>query len=67
MKKKITEKMSIAEIIESKPEAAEIMMKGGLHCIGCHMASWESFEAGAKAHGLDSKKIKKMVSEINKK
>ncbi|MFQ6010447.1 MAG: DUF1858 domain-containing protein [Candidatus Aenigmatarchaeota archaeon] len=66
MKKKITEKMPIAEIIELKPASAEIMMNYGLHCVGCHIASWETLEEGAKAHGLSKEKIKKMVGEINK-
>lgn len=61
---KITKKMSFAEILEKEPEAAEIFMEKGMHCIGCPMAMQESLEDGAIAHGLD---VDKLVEEINNK
>ena len=66
-KDKITEKMNIADIVNKKPASVEIMMKYGMHCIGCHMAAWETLEEGAKVHGMSKEKLKKMVEEINKK
>ncbi len=62
---KITKDMKIDEIIEKNPNAVEIMFKYGLHCIGCAVASYESLEEGAKAHGLNEEDIKEMVKEIN--
>ncbi|HNT30200.1 MAG TPA: hypothetical protein PKL83_04590 [bacterium] len=41
------------------------MMRHGLHCIGCHVATWESLEQGALAHGLAPEKVEAMVKEIN--
>lgn len=66
MTKKVTENMTIGKVIEKHPEAAVIMMKYGLHCVGCHVAAWETVEQGAKAHGMSSKEIQKMMKEINK-
>lgn len=63
---KITKDMSIEEIINKHPNSAEIMFNYGLHCVGCHVASSESLEEGAKAHGLNDKQIADMVKEINK-
>jgi len=64
MKNKITKKMSFAEILEKAPEAAEVLMDKGMHCIGCPMSQMESLEEGVKAHGLNPNEI---VKEINEK
>jgi hybrid cluster-associated redox disulfide protein len=63
---KVTKKMTLGETVTKHPEAAEIMMGYGLHCIGCHVAAWESIEDGAKGHGLNDKQIDEMVEKINK-
>lgn len=60
---KITKNMSFSEIIEKNPDAAEILFKEGLHCIGCGMAAMETLEQGALMHGLDPDKL---VDEINR-
>lgn len=64
MTKKITKKMSFAEIIQKYPKVAETLMNKGMHCIGCPMAQMESLEDGARAHGLDADEI---VKELNEK
>lgn len=61
----IKKEMSIGEIIQKNPCAAEVMFKYGLHCIGCHISLSETLEQGAAAHGLSGKDIDKMVGEIN--
>ena len=63
-KDKITKKMTFAEIMQKHPEASEILLEKGMHCIECPMAMQESLEDGAKAHGLNADEI---VEEINKK
>jgi len=50
--------------MEKYPEAAEILMNKGMHCIGCGMAMFETLEQGAMVHGLDADEL---VNEINKK
>jgi len=61
--KKITKKMSLASVMKKCPEAAEIFMKEGLHCIGCPMAMMETVEDGAKAHGINPDKL---IEKVNK-
>jgi len=61
----VTKKMMIADIIRSKPESVKIMFENGLHCIGCRIATTESLEDGAKAHGLNDDQINEMVKSIN--
>lgn len=65
MPEKITEKMTIGEVVQKHPKTAEVMLKYGLHCIGCSVAGWETIEEGAKRHGMDDKDIKKMILEMN--
>ena len=62
---KIDKEMTFGELIHSYPEAAMILMKYGMHCIGCHIAVMETIEQGAKAHGLSDDDIDKMIEEIN--
>jgi len=63
--KKIDKNMTLGEVVQKFPGSAKVIMKYGLHCIGCHVATWETIEQGAVAHGLDSKDVNKMINEIN--
>ena len=60
---KVTKKMSFTEVIQNNPEAIGILFNRGMHCIGCGMATIETLEEGALAHGLDPDEL---VDEINK-
>ena len=62
--KKISKKMTFMEIMQNYPEAAEILMNEGLHCLGCGMAAYETLEQGALAHGLNPSKL---IEKIQKK
>ncbi len=62
----ISKEMTIGDAVNSHPETAFVMMKHGLHCVGCHVAAWETIEQGAMGHGMDDKGIKTMVDEMNK-
>lgn len=64
-KDKVNKKMTLSEVVQKFPQSAEIMMKYGLHCIGCHVAAWETIEQGALGHGMREKEIDRMVDEIN--
>lgn len=63
--KKITKNMKLGDIIKEYPETVEVMLKRGLHCVGCHIAAWETLEQGAKAHGMSDKDVESMVKEMN--
>lgn len=64
-KGKVTKDMTLGDIIKKYPETVEVMLKRGLHCVGCHVAAWETLEQGAKAHGMSEKEIESMLSEMN--
>ncbi len=65
-KNRITKDMSFAEALGKNHKAGEIIFKYGLHCIGCHVAAFETIEQGARSHGMSEAEIKRMLEEINK-
>ncbi len=65
-KPRITKDMTLGEVAAKYPAAVMVLFKYGLHCIGCHVASYETVEQGAMAHGLGEKEIKQMLEEMNK-
>lgn len=65
MAEKIKKDMTFGEILKNFPKSGQIMMKYGLHCIGCHIAVTETLAEGAMAHGFSSEKLKQLVDELN--
>lgn len=65
IKQKITKDTTLGEVVTKYPKAAEVMIKHGLHCVGCHVAAYETVEQGAMAHGMDKKEIKKLLDDMN--
>ena len=66
MAEKISKDMTLGEVVAKFPQSVEVMLNYGLHCVGCHVAAYETVEQGAKAHGMPDQDIKKMLAEMNK-
>ncbi len=66
MAEKISKEMALGEMVSKYPDTGPIMLKYGLHCVGCHVAAYETIEQGAKAHGMTDEDIDKMLEEMNK-
>jgi hybrid cluster-associated redox disulfide protein len=64
--KPITRDMMLGELVQKYPEAAMLMAKRGMHCVGCGMAAWETIEQGCRAHGMSEKDIDSLVEEMNR-
>ena len=45
--------MTFGELIKKHPKAGPILAGYGLHCIGSYIATVETLEQGARAHGLN--------------
>jgi len=60
----ITKNMLIGDVIKKHPESVEVMLEHGIHCVGCHVATWETIEQGAAGHGVNADKL---VENLNKK
>ena len=50
---KITADTLIAECLQLNPNAPDILMEAGMHCLGCIMAHGESLEQACAVHGID--------------
>jgi hybrid cluster-associated redox disulfide protein len=61
---KISADMTISETIARYPDTIPILMKYGMHCIGCPMAMQETLEQGLSGHGIP---VEKIIDELNKK
>lgn len=46
-------------------DAAEIMLKYGLHCVGCHVSQFETIEQGCLGHGMPEDDFNSMLKELN--
>ena len=61
----ITGEELIGDVVAEHPKAAGVMLKYGLHCVGCHVNKYESVAQGAKGHGMPDEMVEKMIAEIN--
>ncbi len=61
----ITQDMTIGQIMEKYPFAAEIMLSYGLHCVGCHVNPFDTIENGARVHGMTDEQMNDMLQELN--
>ena len=58
--------MSIESVVNKYPQTIGVFLKHGLHCIGCHIAAYETLEQGAAAHGVDLDQFLKDLNEAVK-
>ncbi|MEM7175494.1 MAG: iron-sulfur cluster assembly accessory protein [Chlamydiota bacterium] len=69
MDKKITRQMAIEEIFSSFPgkgqHLAQEITSAGLHCVGCHAATYETLEVGMLGHGFSEEDIDQLVIRLN--
>jgi hybrid cluster-associated redox disulfide protein len=56
---------TLGDIVSNYPEVVPILAGAGLHCIGCHVATYESLEEGCTAHGMNKKEIVELVKKAN--
>lgn len=67
--KKINRQMTIEDILSMFPYKAQKLSQeitnAGLHCVGCHAATWETLEAGMMSHGMNDEAIEKLVKRLN--
>ncbi|EKQ56685.1 MULTISPECIES: DUF1858 domain-containing protein [unclassified Clostridium] len=59
----ITKEMTLAQIINIKEDAPQILMNFGMGCVGCPSAQAESLEDAVKVHGLN---LDQLLEALNK-
>ena len=58
----VTKETTIGELLAMNPNSAAILMRAGMHCIGCPSAQGESLAEAAMVHGIDGNML---VAQIN--
>ena len=59
---KITEDMTIYEVLQIAPDIAPVFFEFGMHCLGCPVSRGETVAQAAAAHGVD---VSEMLSKLN--
>lgn len=59
---KVSKDMLIGQLLQSDANIAPILMRAGMHCLGCPSSQMESLEEAAMVHGLD---VDVLVNQIN--
>ena len=59
---KVTKNTLIGQLLQIDPNIAAILMRAGMHCIGCPSSQMESLEEAAMVNGMD---VDVLVQQIN--
>ena len=59
----ISKDMLIGELLQKSDLIAPILMRAGMHCLGCPSSQGESLEEACMVHGIDCDSL---VNGINK-
>ncbi|MBU9738465.1 DUF1858 domain-containing protein [Diplocloster agilis] len=59
----VTKDMIISDIIGIDTNIIPILMRAGMHCIGCPSAQGESLEEAAFVHGMDADELVNQINE----
>lgn len=59
---KVSKDMLIGQLLQINANIAPILMRAGMHCLGCPSSQMESLEEAAMVHGLD---VDVLVNQIN--
>lgn len=59
---KISKDIIIADLLQVDPNIVAILMRAGMHCIGCPASQGESLEEASLVHGIDPDLL---VDQIN--
>lgn len=59
---KIDKNTKIGDLIKEAPEKAEILLKAGMHCLGCPASQAETLEEACDVHGIN---VDELVEKLN--
>ncbi|HXK52692.1 DUF1858 domain-containing protein [Candidatus Nomurabacteria bacterium] len=62
---KVTKETNLGELVMEYPEAAEVLLDYGLHCVGCFANTFDTIEMGAKIHGMGDEEIAELIERVN--
>ena len=60
----ISKDMVIAELIKVNPNIVPILMRAGMHCVGCPSAQSETLAEAAMVHGIDANLLEQQINDF---
>ena len=60
----ISKDMLIGELLQKSDLIAPILMRAGMHCLGCPSSQGESLEEACMVHGIDCDSLVNGIKEI---
>ena len=60
----ISKDMTIGELLKVDANIAAILMRAGMHCIGCPSAQGETLAEAAMVHGVDADELVAKINEF---
>ena len=60
----IDKDMLIGDLIQVDDRIAPILMRAGMHCLGCPASQGESLEEACMVHGIDCDTLVSQINEI---
>ena len=60
----VNEKTIIGEVVDKHPEAAEVLLGIGMHCLGCPASRAETLEDACAVHGVDPQIVIKAINDV---
>ena len=60
----ISKDMLIGELLQKSDLIAPILMRAGMHCLGCPSSQGESLEEACMVHGIDWDSLVNGINEI---
>ncbi len=61
----ITEDMPIGDIVLKYPEIIDDLQAIGVHCVGCHSATYEPLGEGLRGHGMSDRDVYSAIHKLN--
>ena len=60
----INKHMTIGELLMVNDNIAPILMRAGMHCLGCPSSQMETLEEACMVHGIDCDVLVSQINEI---
>ena len=63
MSNPVTAETLVGQIVREHPEACQVLLSIGMHCLGCPASQMESLGEAAQVHGFEPDAVVKAVNE----
>lgn len=61
----VTKDSNLGDLVKSYPQAAQVLLDYGLHCVGCFANAFDTIEMGARVHGMTDDEVEEMIGKVN--